>query len=235
MKGRVTGLDADLASVEREVEDAVQQGDATAIARAQRKMAEAAAQRTAAFLQQQEADRQAAAAAQQAQREMRAAEDQGRDAPRVTATTQAWLEANSWHGRDPRMTRQAAVLHEEAVEEGYVPDSDAYWRHIEEGLEARFPGKVVRQYAGERSAENEGGQRRSVDPAAAARVPAASGAAPVSRANGAPRPAAARQMVLSPEALDVARSLGLTPQQYAARATVLARQGRINSNTITGG
>jgi hypothetical protein len=42
-------------------------------------------------------------------------------------------------------------------------------------------------------------------------------------------------MRLSAEAVSLAKSLGLTPQQYAARATALAKQGRLNAKTITGG
>jgi hypothetical protein len=237
-KDRAEGYGAELTRAEREVADAVTAGDAEAIARANRRVAELAAGRTAASLQAQEA----AAVAQQAQ----ARRDQPEPAG-PTQTTAAWVEANDWYGRDARMTRQARALHIEALEdEGLAPDTPAYWRFIEEGLEARFPGRVRPLYAGgarsgaaprgAAQAEDEG--EVAADPAAAARVPAraVSGAAPVSRAPaGGTPPASSQTMRLSAEAVSLAKSLGLTPQQYAARATALAKQGRLNAKTITGG
>lgn len=235
-KDRADGYGVELTRAEREVSEAVQAGDADAIARANRRVAELAAGRTAASLQAQEA----AAVAQQAQARRSQPEAEG-----PSPTTAAWVDANGWYGRDARMTRQARALHLEAVEdEGLAPDTPAYWRFIEEGLETRFPGKVASLYSGERrpasaprgAAQAEGEGETAADPAAAARVPAraVSGAAPVSRTPSAAQPAGGQQLRLSADAVSMAKALGLTPQQYASRAAQLARQGRLNVKTITG-
>lgn len=239
-KDRANGYGVELTRAEREVAEAVTVGDADAIARANRRVAELAAGRTAASLAAEQAAAHArdAASARQAQQER----------PEPSDTTAEWLRENSWWDRDARMTRQARLLHAEAVqEEGLKPDSPAYWRYIEGGLEDRFPGRVrtlyskpaARAAAGAASGEADGGDDAGVaDPAAAARVPAraVSGAAPVSRASADGVPASTgQQLRLSPEAVALAKSLGVTPQQYAARAAALAKKGAINLRNISGG
>lgn len=230
-RDRAEGFGAELARAEREVQTAVEAGDAEAIARANRRVAELAAGRTAASLQAQEA----AVVAERAQ----LARAEAPEPAGPTETTSAWIEANGWYGRDARMTRQAQVLHVEAVEDGLAPDSPAYWRYIERGLEQRYPGKVTPLYARRAAAPaRDEGEAGEADPAAAARVPAraVSGAAPVSRsAAGGPAPAAGQTLRLSAEAVSTAKALGLSPQQYAARAAALAKAGRLNAKTITGG
>lgn len=245
-KDREAGFGNDLSQAERDVQTAVESGDAEAIARANRRVAEIAANRTAAAIQAETAKAQSEEA--NAFRDRRKAEAEASERSGPTESTAAWLEANGWYGRDPRMTRQAQALHAEAVEdEGLRPDSPAYWRHIEQGLEQRFPGKVKPLYAkpparapAAREADGDGGQdAEGADPAAAARVPprAASGAVPASRAasGAAGQLPAGQTLRLSPEAVSMARSMGLTPQAYAARAAALAKAGRLNAKTITGG
>jgi hypothetical protein len=237
-KDRADGYGVELTRAEHDVRAAVEAGDAEAIARANRRIAEMAANRTAASLEAQAAERTAA--------EVKARRPAAEEGGGPSETTAAWLEANGWYGRDARMTRQAQVLHQEAVEdEGLRPDTPAYWRFIESGLDQRFPGKVSALYARpaprpaaavEREAARGDEGEGAADPALAARVPAraASGAAPVSRAAaGAAGPG--QTLRLSAEAVAVARSLGMTPQQYAARAASLAKQGRVNARNISGG
>lgn len=233
-KARAEGFGAELTRAEREVAAAVEAGDAEAIARANRRVAELAAGRTAATYEAQSAEREAEAAKRAPLPEPE---------PAVSDATQSWLDANRWFGQDARMTRQARLLDQEAREEGIAVDSPAYWRYIEEGIEQRFPGRVTRLHSaasgaarGAQRVEVDEGERAPADPAVAARVPAsaASGAAPVAR-GPTQRPAPGTAPIrLSAEALEVARMLGLSPQQYAARAVALAKDNRVNLKTISG-
>jgi hypothetical protein len=239
-RARILGTEIERA--EQDMMAAVSAGDAEAQARANRRVAELAAARTAASYEARSAKERADGASAQAKTE--------REAPAEAAgpsqATQRWLDQNRWWGQDQRMTRQALVLHQEALEDGFEPDTAAYFRHIEAGLETRFPGKVTTVYskpgaggarpAREAAADEGDGEAAAADPALAARVPArsASGAAPASRAaSGGPAPAAG-SLRLSPEAVEMAKILGITPAQYAARATQLVSEGRISRGNIVG-
>lgn len=259
-KAVADGLGSELNAAERAVADAVSAGDPEAQARANRRVAEIAASRTAASLAAQRDQGEAEAAAR------RAKEVRDRPAaPRLSETTEEWLAANRWYGEDQRMTRQAQVLDAEAREDGLVADSPEYWRYVERGLQARFGGRVAALYGEEAAGGHAGGNgaaraapargngagngageragngadhddQGEADPALAARVPArgASGAAPVARGNGAGGAGAspARSVRLTAEAVEQARLLGMTPQAYAKRAADLVARGLINGKTI---
>lgn len=246
-KMRAEGFGAELARAEAEAAAAHESGDSTAIARANRRVAEVAASRTAASIEAQSAARE--------HEEAKRAPPQVPQEPQLSETTAAWLEANPWYGADPRMTRQAQLLDAEAQEEGLRVDSPAYWRYIESQMEGRFPGKVKPLYAqgggarrgpvpegdgdGGEAGNGAGAPARRADPALAARVPssAASGAVMASRGAGpgAPPAASTQAIRLSAEAREAARMLGLTDQQYAARAVALSKQGRVDLRNLTGG
>lgn len=247
-KATATGLGNEVERAEADLAAAVQDGDATAIARANRRMAELAASRTAATIQAQASERDAVAQRQNSDAAARQAQQGGGEA-RLSPETEEWVGANAgWYGRDQRMTRQAQVLHAEAAEDGMQPGSPEYWRYIEAGLETRFPGKVARVYLGQREAaddQSDDGEApaqaprgRAADPAVAARVPAggASGAAPAQR--GVQRmpgqQASAQRMPLSEDAQDMIRRMGITPEMYRERAARLGSAGKINLATIRG-
>lgn len=104
----------------------------------------------------------------------------------------AWKDQNEWYGVDSKMTAIAMAEHDSIVREGKVaPDSDEYYRQIDESVRKVFP-----QYFSEEEEEK----------------PANVVAAPGRTTGNKPR----KTVRLSKTQLAVAKRLGVTPQQYAA-------------------
>lgn len=111
----------------------------------------------------------------------------------------AWKEQNeSWFGQDPVMTNTAFTIHNVMVNsEGYDPESDEYYEELDARLREYFPQKFKGNGAGKRTAQ--GGQAEQLV-AGAARAPARG---------------KSKSVKLTQSQLQVAKDLGLTPQQYA--------------------
>jgi hypothetical protein len=216
-KQRADGLGSQLERAERDSAEAHTAGDPDAIARANRRMAELAAGRTAAVLQQQAADRDAEASRAQAER-VRA---QPEPAP-VSERTAAWLAANPWYGPDRDMTVEARAAHDAAEARGFEVDSVEYWRYIERRVDGEFPGRV-RVLHGDRPAPRDPDGGADPQPAEAPRraAMAGSGTAPVMRRSpttAAAATGAASNRPLSADQREVARMLGISEQQYRDQA-----------------
>lgn len=113
-------------------------------------------------------------------------------APRLDQKTQAWLSKNKWFGEggDKALTGFALGLHQQLVEEhgdGYAK-TDEYYSRIDDEMRKAFPSKF--------------GVKKAPP----------STAAPVSRVG----PGGKRVVQLTHSQLNIAKRLGLTPQQYAA-------------------
>lgn len=55
---------------------------------------------------------------------------------------QAWLDKNSWFGKDMVMTRGAQAIHEQVVaEDGIDPSTDEYYQEIDKRMRVEFPQK----------------------------------------------------------------------------------------------
>lgn len=106
----------------------------------------------------------------------------------------AWREKNKWFQRDEVMTAYAMALHKQITErEGILPsDGKTYWDRLDHDLRKRFPERF-QQNAAPRRTDNV--------------------VAPVSRSSGGG--AARKTVTLTESQVNVARRLGLTPQQYA--------------------
>jgi len=115
--------------------------------------------------------------------------------------TTAWQERNRWFGKDRMMTAAALGLHQELVEthgEGY-PTTDEYWGKVDNAMRRSFPDRFGET---ERSEDGEGTTTRTgTKPATVV--------APVSRSTP------SKKIVLKQSQLNIAKRLGLTPEQYA--------------------
>lgn len=115
-------------------------------------------------------------------------------APTPDQKTLAWQERNSWWGTDPEMTASALGLHQKLEQQhgnGYV-GTDEYWSSIDTTMRRRFP-----EYFG-------GAETRAPRAGKSATV-----VAPASRSTS------SKKIVLSQSQVNLAKKLGITPEQYA--------------------
>ena len=125
--------------------------------------------------------------------------------PAPDARAVSWQESNEWFGQDREMTSFAYGVHERLVgEEGIDPDSDEYYKLIDNRMKEVFPTHFGNSST---QSSNTGGgdaaSRRRANPVVA----------PASRNNGAP----SHKVTLTQTQVKLAERLGITPQQYAAQ------------------
>jgi hypothetical protein len=99
----------------------------------------------------------------------------------------AWQEANPWFGKNRRMTAVALEIHQELAQSGVTVGSPDYYQKIDAELRSTFPGALTQE---------EKPRKQSVV------------AAPT-------RSTAPKKIVLTQTAVNLAKRLGLTNEQYA--------------------
>ena len=117
--------------------------------------------------------------------------------PRPDRKTMAWQERNSWWGVDPEMTASALGLHQKLERQNganYV-GTDEYWNSIDNTMRRRFP-----EYFGDNDTPT-ASPTRTGRPATVV--------APASRSTS------SKKVVLKQSQIQLARKLGITPEQYA--------------------
>ena len=133
----------------------------------------------------------------------------------LTPRSADWIRSNPDYARDPKKYDAMVRAHNHAMGEGYIPDTDAYFQHVEMRLGLR------------RAPETE--VEDDVVSAAAAPVQkrTAAPAAPTTRmaSNSSGKPTTVR---LTPEQREMASMMGQTPEEYARNMVALKREGRLN-------
>jgi len=122
--------------------------------------------------------------------------------PKADPKAEAWRERNNWFGEDEEMTALALGLHEKLVRSGVDPNSDEYYRRVDDTMRKRFPE------AFEDAEEDEKPQTSQAQKPTRPSKPATV-VAPATR-NTAPR-----QVRLTPTQVAIAKKLGLSNEQYA--------------------
>ena len=122
--------------------------------------------------------------------------------PRPDQKTLAWQERNTWFGVDEEMTSLALGLHQKLEKQygkGFV-GTDDYWDRVDTTIRKRFPEQFEEE---EVKTTNGGGKpvTRTDRPATVV--------APASRSTS------SKKIVLKQSQLNIAKRLGLTPEQYA--------------------
>jgi hypothetical protein len=120
-------------------------------------------------------------------------------APQADPKAEAWREKNTWFGVDEEMTALALGLHEKLVRSGVDPNTDEYYRRVDETMRKRFP----------ESFDDEEEQPQTKQAQKPARTKPATVVAPATRAT------APRQVRLTPTQVAIAKKLGLSNEQYA--------------------
>jgi hypothetical protein len=181
VEARLTSKEGELATLRKTLADALETGDTATVVDAQVKLNEVQFDLTALRHAKQRAEAQST--------------QQPRPAPRPaqqgpSAKAVAWADRNPWFGKETSMTGAAYAIDASLKDEGYVPDSEAYYRELDRRLATDFPGKI-------------GGQqpRRS---------------SPVAGVPGQTRGRRAPTLQLSDSEKAMARRLGVPYERYAA-------------------
>lgn len=115
-------------------------------------------------------------------------------APQVDSKARAWKEANPWFGSNKEMTALALAVHQDLVEGGVSTTSDDYYEAINSRMRKRFPEAFT----------SEKPKKSSVV------TPATRSTAP-------------KKIVLTQSQVNLAKRMGLTPEQYAREVAKLER------------
>jgi hypothetical protein len=119
-------------------------------------------------------------------------------APAVQVDERAadWQKANSWFGNDDEMTSLALGLHSKLVKQGVSPQSDEYYETIDARMRQVFPDNF-----------------EDAEPKRKTQV-----VAPATRST------APKKVTLTKTQVQLAKRLGLTPQQYAKQVALDMRK-----------
>lgn len=126
----------------------------------------------------------------------------------VSPRSANWLKENRDYLQDDRSIRKMFRAHEDAVDEGIEPDSDSYFRFIEQRLNLK------------KAQEQDNPMSAAAKPVQRSAPPAA---APVNRGNGT-RPGVVK---LSAVEAETAKMLGMTDKEYALNKLALQREGKL--------
>jgi hypothetical protein len=111
---------------------------------------------------------------------------------------QAWMGRNKWFTSPQNVaeTSYALGVHQELVQKGVEPGTDAYYETVDARMKKRFPELFSSDASGDEPAP----RRRDTSPVA-----------PVERTQS-----GKRRVTLTQSQLNLCKKLGITPQQYAA-------------------
>ena len=134
-------------------------------------------------------------------------------ARQLTPRSAAWVRAHPQYATDQRLYTKMVAAHQLAVADGIAPDSDDYFRSVEETLRINPMANADNPLSSAANAT----QRRSAPPAA-----------PVSRSG---TPGKQNNVVtLSRAEREAARDMGMTEKEYAVNKAALMREGRMTVN-----
>lgn len=198
--------DAKIADAQRRLTQAHTDGDSAAIVAATTDLGQAQAEKLAVIsrtpraltdAERAEADKARAAAIPQAQPQR----------AELKPNVAKWIASNdAWFNKDKEKTQMAYAIHDRILKRGIADDSPEYTRELDKGLKAVYPDH---QSSSSDEGEN-GGQRRSSTPRRTDVT------AEGSRATERQQPSNSRIVELTRSELSIAKTLNLTPQQYAA-------------------
>ena len=181
-------VEFEMANAEREYQEAYESGDSAKILEAQKKLNQASIK----------ADKVASFKQTPLQEEKYEVQNQPEATPRVRQdpSAAAWQKQNTWFGEDKEMTSLALGLHEKLKEEGVAISSQEYYRRNDTTMRKRFPEKFEDQSEGDTPRS-----QRSTKPSTVV--------APATRTTS------SKRVTLTSSQQNIAKKLGLTPEQYA--------------------
>ena len=127
--------------------------------------------------------------------------------PQPDTKAQAWQERNPWFGQNRGMTAYALGVHEELKDEGVEIGSEDYYRALDRTMRKRFPESFQTSVVGDEDQKPQGGRAR-----------------PSTVVAPAVRSTASNKVKLKQSQINLAKKLGLTPQQYVEAQLKLEAQ-----------
>jgi hypothetical protein len=202
--------DLELSSAKKAFKEAYESGDAEALAEAQAKLS-VAANRV------EQLKNYRPQSGQEKEKPVERKDEAVR--PRLDPKTVAWQQRNTWWGTDDEMTATALGLHQK-IEKQYGADfvgTDKYWSMVDDTMKRRFP-----EYFGDddKPDDDEDTDAKSEKSSKTGSKPAAI-VAPVTRSTS-----SQTKVVLKQSQLNIAKRLGLTPEQYAREQLKLQKAQR---------
>ena len=117
--------------------------------------------------------------------------------PEPDEKAQAWAEKNEWFGEDEEMTKGALTIHRQLVtQEGYLPQSDAYYSELNNRIRKNYPSKFETQQQ-------------------PANAPRQQVVAPANGTGSGSRSKNQKRVRLSPSQVAIAKKLGVPLEEYA--------------------
>lgn len=135
-------------------------------------------------------------------------------ASRMTPRSANWLRNHPEFARDEQKRAEMVRAHSHAMGEGHIPDTDAYFHHVEMRLGLHQPSGLNEEEVISVAAAPT--QRRTSSPSPAPSTRVAS--------NTSGRPNIVR---LTSEQREMASMMGMTPEEYAKNMVSLKREGKI--------
>ena len=126
--------------------------------------------------------------------------------PRPDPKAEAWQERNSWFGQNRGMTAYALGVHEELRDNGVEVGSDDYYRALYRTMRKRFP-EAFQSTVVDDEQKPQGGRSK-----------------PATVVAPAVRSTASNKVKLKQSQINLAKKLGLTPQQYVEAQLKLEAQ-----------
>lgn len=126
----------------------------------------------------------------------------------VTPRSASWLRSNKAQLSDERMIKKMFRAHEDAVDDGVEPDSDAYFRYIEQRLGL-------------------GSKEQDDNPMSSASKPVQRQAAPPSAPVNRESSSRSNTVRLTRAEADTAKMLGMTETEYAKHKIALQKEGKL--------
>lgn len=130
--------------------------------------------------------------------------EQYQSVPKPDPKAFAWQERNPWFGRDKVMTATALGIHEDLRDKGYTIGSDEYYAALDKTVRRRFPEEFEDAMPEKRQETGRSKPSTVVAPAV--------------------RTTASNKIKLQTRQVQLAKKLGLTPEQYALEMRRLENQ-----------
>lgn len=178
-------LETEIAAIEESIRDASDLADAKTVAAKTKELVEKTFQLNQAKYAEQQLKSQPAQSAQPAQPSI----------PQPSAKLRSWMDKNRWftdksHRRE---TAYAYAIHEEAIESGLEPDSDAYYNHIDREMRKIFPSLFDQAFKKPDSPPTANRRSASTSPSSGGRT----------------------RVKLTSDQLAICRALNVKPEDYA--------------------